>query len=406
MAAPTEYQVLSSLIIFLNDPILNLLKYPELNTIVDDSNTNSNNAFSWITSLESLLPQKLTKKQRKRIVIVDVINLISYGMSESNDKNLAMSDRKIISNNYKNDDINNYENDDDNGRNNDDDSNNDNDTTNTSKKKKNSSKKNKSKKSSKDENEENDKNNMISGDSDSKGQYFQSIPCLSDIAYNMKCGCDRRKINKNKNEKQHQRQHENGSENGNDYKCESRTINETQDENEINQEKNSNIVFILLRPHFEYQKINTKKNNLQNKIFESNRINSNQSLTLPHKYLDTKINNAFNEKNTNNKLENEKLNFILNNWLYKKKSYKHDMTKQSLLYSKSSIFQYNRESSIKEKNINENKNFGLLDTDKNVHLISPGNAICILQHWTYHGLLLPTLQIAINQYQTDQDDNQ
>jgi hypothetical protein len=104
MAAPTEYQVLLSLIELLSDPILNLIKNqkapkeqnsstsfpPRLKSSSDleksgdpvDSGGEDKEEFSqssepWIRSLNSLLPTGLNRKERKKILIIDVKDLVS-----------------------------------------------------------------------------------------------------------------------------------------------------------------------------------------------------------------------------------------------------------------------------------------------------------------------------------------
>ena len=102
---------------------------------------------------------------------------------------------------------------------------------------------------------------------------------------------------------------------------------------------------------------------------------------------------------------------MLNNWLYGKKSFKYDMTKQSPLYVRSSLFQSSRRNHIdsnlnfsgnadineyKSDDISDHKNDGI-SGNKDL-FISPGFAVCVLQHWAYHKRLLPTLQQSLENY--------
>jgi hypothetical protein len=120
MAAPTEYQVLLSLIVLLSDPILDLIKNQK-DSVEQNSTTsilpqaggtstsfpprsNSSSSLersgdpvhssgedkeeplqsseSWIQSLNSLLPNGLNRKQRKKVVIIDIADLVSTGFGQ------------------------------------------------------------------------------------------------------------------------------------------------------------------------------------------------------------------------------------------------------------------------------------------------------------------------------------
>ena len=355
MAAPSEFQVLSTLISFLNDPLLNLLKYPILYTTpvysasplkgsLDEESVTpfcKTDSDSWITILETLLPKKLNKKQRKKIKIIDVIDLISYGGDASSKKSFSNSSmlKKNLNNNFHTEIKNNL-----------------NICENSLK-----SDDNQSSSSS-----DRIKFNAIecssrgSGSDDGDGDKIYSNNCLSNIAYNMMCGCNHPVVEKNNQGL------------------------EQSDEEDVHR------VIIILRPQTEYQKENQRKSPTLG-------IGSNKSVLTWRKENGIIVQSNIIQDGINLKVERGKLNNMLNNWLYRKKIYKHDSAKQSSLYLKSAIFpQQNKLEEIKKK---EKKGFESVSTDLNVRLISPGVAVCVLQHWAYHQVLIPTLDDALKQYQ-------
>ena len=373
MAAPSEYQVLSTLISFLNDPVLNIVKYPTLKRTSDKIESLSNEShittletsdglqgyleeipgnslyetdpFSWITVLESLLPQNLSKKQRKNVKIIDVADLISYGSDISLTKDLLNYNigKKNINNNlntkFKNK-LNNREN--------------------SVRSDDNQFSHNKSSMSS-------DASECSGRGSDrGSGGKINNNNCLSNIAYNMICGCNHP------------------------------VVEEDNQESDQIVEHDFNRIIILLRPQIEYRKIDQKKNTTLN-------MGSHQSVISVKNKDEMIFQSNFIQENMDNKIERCKLNYMLNNWLYRKKIHKHDTAKQSLLYLKSSIFSFENEP---EKNMKQEKELEAVCTDRNVHLISPGIAVCVLQHWAYHHVLLPTFDIAIQQYQNEMLNNE
>jgi hypothetical protein len=120
MAAPTEYQVLLSLIELLSDPILDLIKnqkdsieqnsttsippqpggtstsFPPLSksssslersgdpfhSSGEDKEESSQSSEPWIQSLNSLLPTGLNRKERKKVIIIDIADLVSTGFGQ------------------------------------------------------------------------------------------------------------------------------------------------------------------------------------------------------------------------------------------------------------------------------------------------------------------------------------
>jgi hypothetical protein len=397
MAAPTEYQVLSSIIELLNDPILQLIQnipsipnispkdkidivkddnsssdhnnrerkvveLPSLNTRKDitkgdkeSDNDNDENA-KWINSLKSLLPSGLNKKQRKKIHIIDIDDLLStttQDIQNIDDTRNSRNERELI---------------------------------------------------------------------DSKnGENL--LPSLSSIVYGFHYpsilhGFSHDGIQKKSD-------------------CKNNDNNVNIDDNENDEDEIPSQVLVLLRPAVHYmsktinKQILTAKSpfsSLKTTVFNSKTVKSlGQSVTSLHgNNIDfcTKIDRRQSE------IEKMKLNKMLNEYMYGKNSKKHDISVKSVLYCSASLFssiaseessstsasfenvlsqcvgnntktsQHTDVTSLKhtaEQNTSIDSNLNLKLKLKS-NYVSPGIAVCVLQHWAYNRMLLPTLQTAQNNY--------
>jgi hypothetical protein len=392
MAAPTEYQVLSSIIELLNDPILQLIQnipsipnitpkdkidvvednksfsyqnnhekneveLPSLN-IRKDSKENDNDYNEndmWIGSLKSLLPSGLNKKQRKMIHIVDVNDLLSTTTQ----------------------DIQNID-----------------DTGNSRK--------------------ERELNQSENGEN--------SLPSLSSIVY----GFHNPSI-------LHGFSHDN-IQKENDCKNRNEDNNKYSENNENDEDEIPSQVLVLLRPAVNYLTKTVNKQNLTAKspfsslkttVFNFKTVTSmSQSATSSHgNNIDfyTKI-----KRRRQSEIDQIKLNKMLNEYMYGKNSKKHDIFAKSVLYCSASLFatipsEKSSSSSSSSENVlsqcvgNNTKTPQHTDvippkhtTERNTYVdsklklksnnVSPGIAVCVLQHWAYNRMLLPTLEAAQNNY--------
>ena len=382
MAAPTEYQVLSSIIELLNDPILQLVQknsnilpkyYPDT-VKVNGSSSNKNNGEKnkelsgleereciyennnledglWIQSLQSLLPKSLNRKQRKRIHIIDVNDLLSSTTrEEKNIKRYEDVNYTGISRNV-NDDV--------------------------------------------------------------KYKYGENLlPSLSSIVYGFQDTVilPGDGIQSNENEKKDE--------------CK----NEDEDEEIPSQ------VLVLLRPtiHYISKTIDKQNQNITAKspfssskttVFNSKigkSVEQSSASTIPGDNMD--FYTKFDQKRYS-KSEYTELNKMLNEYMYGKNSKNYDITAKSILYCTASLFSsvpdlqpsvlstsdntltqtvkgrsklIHHTHMIPSNHVNTNK----LDTSEysKSKYVSPGIAVCVLQHWAYHKKLLPTLQTAQKNY--------
>ena len=414
MAAPTEYQVLSSIIELLNDPILQLIQtipsIPNIQIITpkdkidivkdnnsssdrnnrerkevelhdlstrkdiqdskksvkesDNDNNDNNKDVMWIDSLRSLLPSGLNKKQRKKIHIIDIHNLLStttQDIQNINDTGNSRNERELVES----------------------------------------------------ENGEN------------------LLPSLSSIVYgfhnpSILHGFSHDNIQK-----------ENNCKNSDNNVGVDNNFNNENEEDEIPSQ-----VLVLLRPVVHYISKTINKQNLTAKspfsslkttVFDSKTVKSldHSATSLPGNNIDfyTKINNR-----RQSEIDQMKLNKMLNEYMYGKNSKKHDINVKSVLYCSASLFSSipSEESSLTSSSYenvlsqcegNNTKTLQHTDvtllnyaTERNTsadsklnlnlklksNFVSPGIAVCVLQHWAYNRMLLPTLQIAQNNHMSSE----
>ena len=370
MAAPTEYQVLSSIIELLEDPTLQLIQknpnilpknYPDtvkVNGLSSNKNNgekkkelsdsegreriNENNNLGdglWIQSLQSLLPKSLNRKQRKNIHIIDINDLLSSTTREEK-------------NNKRNEDVN---------------------YTGISR---------------------NEKDGV-------KYKHGENLlPSLSSIVYGLK---DTVILS------------------GDDIQS-----NEGKEKDE--DEEIPSQVLVLLRPavHYLSKSIDEQNQNMTAKspfssskttVFNSKigkSMEQSSASSIPSDNMDFYA--KFDQKRYS-KSEYMELNKMLNEYMYGKNSKKYDITAKSVLYCTASLFSsipdiqpsvLSTSGNTLTQTIKGHSKFihhthtitNKRDTLENTKskYVSPGIAVCVLQHWAYHKKLLPTLQTAQKNY--------
>ena len=370
MAAPTEYQVLSSIVELLNDPILQLIQknpnilqknYPdaekvnglssnknsekneELSGLVGRKGVNENNDLKdglWIQSLQSLLPKSLNRKQRKKIHIIDINDLLSSTIGDMESVN-------------RNNDVN-Y-------------------------------------------------NGMSRNESFNQGENL--LPSLSSIVYGFQDTVILPGLSQDNAHSNH-------------------ILDENEDEEIPSQ------VLVLLRPavHYISKTVDKSNQNLTAKSpFSSSKTSvfnskigksvDQYSSSIPSDNMD--FYTKFDQKRYS-EIENTELNKMLNEYMYGKNSKKYDITAKSVLYCTASLFSSisNIQQSVlsasddtlpqtikgHSKSIhhthhtNTRKRNTLENPKSKLKYVSPGIAVCVLQHWAYNKKLLPTLQTAQENY--------
>ena len=401
MAAPTEYQVLSSIIELLNDPILELIQNisnisnitpkEKIDSGEDDSsfsdhsncekekkelsglNTTSRKdienskifdndneeSVAWIESLKSLLPSGLNKKQRKKIHIIDIDDLLSTTtqdiQSTINHTGYIRNERELTVSKH--------------GEN--------------------------------------------------------SLPSLSSIVYGFQNpsilhGFSHDNILKESDYKNSNKNNDKYNENNNEN-----------NENEIPSQ-----VLVLLRPAVTYVSKTMKKqtatvkfpfSSLKTTVFNTKTVKSvgQSAFSLPGNNMDfcTIIKNR-----RQSAIDQIKLNKMLNEYMYGKNSKKHDISTKSVLYCSASLFssipseefflissssenvlpqgmgnntkipQHTDAISSKHSTERDTSVDSKLKLKSQSNYVSPGIAVCVLQHWAYNRMLLPTLEIAQKNY--------
>ena len=379
MAAPTEYQVLSSIIELLNDPILQLIQkipnissrnYPDIVEVNDlsfeekssgssgredlnESGNLMNEGGLWIQSLKSLLPKDLNRKQRKKIHIIDINNLLSS--TKKDEKNLIFSGDMNYTGNSRNE------------------------------------------------------RDVIDGHN---GE--ELLPSLSSIVYG------NHDLPSLLNGYRPDNVLEQIDDNKNNGEC-----NEINNDNDDVEEIPSQVL-VLLRPSVHYVSKTTYKQKLNltaKSPFSSSKSSFLKSVnrsasSLPDKNMEfcTKFDNK-----QYLEIENMELNKMLNEYMYGKKSKKYDITAQSVLYCKASLFSSipcaepsflstpsnvlpqviagisNKIQHTDTITLNHMNTRNTFEHTKSKY-VSPGIAVCVLQHWAYHKRLIPTLQTAQDNY--------
>jgi hypothetical protein len=220
------------------------------------------------------------------------------------------------------------------------------------------------------------------------------LPCLSTIAYNATCNCNP-DPNPNKSvsaqhllEKYDRNIDGDNSDNKSNKKRKRHMVIEVADNdtiinvNDYNIETNNELfeVIILLRPS-KYI-INNKT-----KIF--------------HK-ISPVLTRTFGCVATSTKIEELRINNILNSWIYNNK--KHDIDKNTKIYFKANLFNpisavFNLTKTSKNEKITEriSESTELVEN----RYISPGFAVATLQHWAYHGRLKPVINEGAFEYFTN-----
>ena len=383
MAAPTEYQVLSSIIELLNDPILQLIQkipkilpknYPDtvkVNGLSSSKNgsekkeessgsevrerINENNDLEdglWIQSLHSLLPKSLNRKQRKKIHIIDINDLLSSTTREVKD--------------IKKDEDVNY--------------------TGMSR---------------------NEKDSVIY----KHGENL--LPSLSSIVYGFQDTSALPGLSKDASQS-----------------------NEGKDQIKDEDEEIPSQVLVLLRPavHYLSKTMNKQNQNLTAKspfssskatVFNSKIAKSLDQSSASSKSSDNMDFYTKSDQKRYSEIEKTELNKMLNEYMYGKNSKKYDITAKSVLYCTASLFSsisniqpsvlstsdntspqtvkgqsksIHHTHIIQSNHANTNKGDALENTKSKLKYVSPGIAVCVLQHWAYHKKLLPTLQTAQKNY--------